>query len=160
MAAKRKRVDLDLSVKMEIVQEVDTNIKQKDVAAKFGINVSTVSKLVKNREKIEKDFHSSVTSSACKRMRTSAYGEIDDALLKWFKQTRSAQMPVSGPMLAEIAERFAREPNMPDWKCSNGFLERFKKCHNITFKVAAGEAASVEGAVSYTHLTLPTILRV
>ena len=158
MAAKRKRVDLDLSVKIKIVQEVDTNIKQKDVAAKFGINVSTVSKLVKNREKIEKDFHSSVTSSACKRMRTSAYGEIDDALPKWFKQTRSVQMPVSGPMLAEIAERFPKELNMPDWKCSNGFLERFKKRH-ITFKVAAGEAASIEGeAVEDWVSRLPTIL--
>jgi len=48
---------------MQILKEVDSNAKQKDIACKFGINVSTVSKLVKNREKIEKDFHSLLTSA-------------------------------------------------------------------------------------------------
>jgi predicted transcriptional regulator len=43
--------------------------------------------------------------------------------------------------LAEIAERLAKEMDMPEWKCSNGFLKRFKKRHNITFKLAASEAA-------------------
>jgi len=92
-------------------------------------------------------------------MRSSAYGDLEDGLLQWFKQTRSALMPVSGPMLAEVAERLAKEMNMPDWKCSNGFLERFKKRHSITFKVAAGEAASVEGAaVNDWVARLPKIL--
>jgi len=146
MASKRKRVDLDLNAKTKILQDIDNNVKQKDIASQFGIDVSTVSKLVKNREKVEKDFHSSLTSSGCKRMCSSAYGYHEDGLLQWFKQTRSALMPVSGPMLAEVAERLAKEMNMPDWKCSNSFLERFKKRHSITFKVAAGEAASVEAA--------------
>ena len=72
---------------MQILKEVDSNAKQKDVACKFGINVSTVSKLIQNREKIEKIFHSLLTSAGCKRMRSSAYADIDDAWLKSFKQT-------------------------------------------------------------------------
>jgi len=72
---------------MQILQEVNSNAKQKDIACKFGINVSTVSKLVKNCEKIEKDFHSLLTSAECKRMRSSAYADVDDAWLKCFKQT-------------------------------------------------------------------------
>ena len=44
----------DLNVKMQILKELDSNAKQKYTACKFGINVSSVSKIVKNREKIEK----------------------------------------------------------------------------------------------------------
>jgi len=45
-------VDLDLIAKLKTVQEVDANIKQKDVVARFGIIVSAMSKLAKNHEKI------------------------------------------------------------------------------------------------------------
>jgi len=56
-AAKRKHVGLDIefNVKMQILKELDSNAKQKDTACKFGMNISSVSKIVKNREKIEKD---------------------------------------------------------------------------------------------------------
>jgi len=89
MTAKRKcacLVDIDLNVKMQL-KEVNSNAKQKDIACKFVINVSTVSKLVKNCEKIEKDFHSLLSSAGCKRMCSSAYADVGDAWLKWFKQT-------------------------------------------------------------------------
>jgi hypothetical protein len=55
MVAKRKRVDLDLNSKMEILKQVDGGVKRKDVAGKSDIDVSTLSKLVKNRDKLEKD---------------------------------------------------------------------------------------------------------
>jgi len=38
--AKRKRVDLDLTVEVKITQEVDASTKQKDVASKCGITES------------------------------------------------------------------------------------------------------------------------
>ena len=47
-------------------------------------------------------------------------------------------------MLAEVSEHLAKEMGMAEWKCSNSFLECIKKRHNITFKFAAGEAASLQ----------------
>ena len=159
MSTKRKRVDLDLSSKMDIIKLIDAKSKRKDIADKYGIDISTISKLYKKREKITKDFHSSLLAADCKRMRTSVYTDVEEALLKWFKQTRAAQLPISGPMLAEIAESLAKEMGLLDWKCSNGFLERFKKRHNIAFKVAAGEAASVEQAAVDDWISrLPNII--
>jgi len=125
MSTKRKRVDLDFSSKMDIIKLIDAKSKRKDIADKYGIDVSTISKFYKNREKITKDFHSSLLAADCKRMRTSVYTDVEEALLKWFK-TLAAQLPISGPMLAEIAESLAKEMGLHDWKCSNGFLERFK----------------------------------
>jgi len=34
-------------------------------------------------------------------------------------------------MLSEIAEILAKEMGIADWKCSNRFLEKFKKQQNI-----------------------------
>lgn len=159
MANKRKRNDLDLNAKFEILKMIDLNCKRKEIADKFGIDVSTVSKIASKRDKIMQDYHSSSSAVNCKRMRTSSYASIDDALLKWFKQTRSSQLPVSGPLLAEVSERIAAEMGLADWKCSNGFLERFKKRHSIVFKVAAGEASSVEqDAVDDWKARLPRII--
>jgi hypothetical protein len=53
MAAKCKRVDLDFNSKMEILKQVDGGVKRKYIVGKFDVDVSTLSKLVKNRNKLE-----------------------------------------------------------------------------------------------------------
>jgi len=45
MSTKRKRVDLDLSSKMDIIKLIDAKSKRKDIADKYGIDISTISKL-------------------------------------------------------------------------------------------------------------------
>jgi len=47
MSCKRKRIDLDLGKKMEIIKSLDANYKRKDIAETFGADVSTTSKLSK-----------------------------------------------------------------------------------------------------------------
>jgi len=62
-------------------------------------------------------------------------------------------------MLAEVAESLAQKMDLSEWKCSNGFLEHFKKHHNTAFKVAAEEAASIEhDAVNDWVSHLPKII--
>ncbi|XP_052074066.1 tigger transposable element-derived protein 4-like [Mytilus californianus] len=47
-------------------------------------------------------------------------------------------------MLTTKAEEFAKRLDHPEIKCSNGWLDRFKDRHNITFKKICGEATSVD----------------
>ena len=77
-------------------------------------------------------------------MRTASYEDVEKALLKWFTNVRDQNLPVSGPMLVTKAEEFAKRLNHPDFKCSIGWLDRFKERHNITFKKICGEAKSVD----------------
>jgi hypothetical protein len=42
MTAKRKRVELDLSATVDILKQVDNNVKRKDIADKYGIDMSPV----------------------------------------------------------------------------------------------------------------------
>ena len=56
MTEKRKRVDLDINAKMDICKQVDSKISRKEIADRYGIDVSTIAKILKNSETIEKDF--------------------------------------------------------------------------------------------------------
>ena len=76
MSCKGKHVDLDLRKKMEIIKSLDANYKRKDIAETFGVDISTISKLSKNCDKIVKEFHSSLSAISCKRMHTSVYTDV------------------------------------------------------------------------------------
>jgi hypothetical protein len=52
MAAKRKRVDMDLSAKMKISEQVNYIVKRKGIAYKCGIDVSNAWKLVTNVDRM------------------------------------------------------------------------------------------------------------
>jgi predicted alpha-1,6-mannanase (GH76 family) len=42
-------------------------------------------------------------------LRKPEWSDVDEALLKWFKQQRSDNVPVSGPLLMVKAEEFAKK---------------------------------------------------
>ena len=64
---------------------------------------------------------------------------------------------VNGPILMAKAGEFAKELGIEGWSCSAGWMDRFKKCHNIVFKNTCGESASVDTSktVSWTNEILP-----
>lgn len=57
---------------------------------------------------------------------------------------RSEGVPINGPVLKTKAEEFADSLGIDGWTCSNGWLDRWKRRHNIVFKTMSGERASVD----------------
>ncbi|UYV61018.1 hypothetical protein LAZ67_1003116 [Cordylochernes scorpioides] len=49
----------------------------------------------------------------------------------WFKQARSAALPVNGPLLSEKAKTLALEFGLKDFTGSGGWIERWKARHGI-----------------------------
>ncbi|XP_062606705.1 tigger transposable element-derived protein 6-like [Saccostrea cucullata] len=93
-------------------------------------------------------------------MRTATYKDTDQAVLQWFKTARDQNVPVSGPLLIAKAQEFASQLG-DEFKCTTGWLERFKERHNITFKRVCGESKAVnEGTDQMTEWssTLQTLL--
>ena len=65
---------------------------------------------------------------------------------------RSQNIPVSDPMLKEKALSYARQLQIADFKGSDGWLDRWKTRHGITFKTIGGEASSSTQTASWSKL--------
>ncbi|UYV69627.1 TIGD4 [Cordylochernes scorpioides] len=162
MAGERKqtRNSLSLSVKLQILREIEVEKKKKtDVAQKHNIPQSSLSTIIKNSEKIHQQALHAGESSR-KRARGSTYADVDEALLQWFKQARSAALPVNGPLLSEKAKTLGLEFGLKDFTGSGGWIERWKARHGIKLRNICGESADVNRETMTNWLTdvMPNII--
>jgi hypothetical protein len=61
-----------------------------------------------------------------KKMRKCDLGNVNQALLEWFKVKRNAGFPINSPILKVQAEKFAKQLGHENFTCNNGWLDRFK----------------------------------
>ncbi|GBN20177.1 Tigger transposable element-derived protein 4 [Araneus ventricosus] len=78
-----------------------------------------------------------------KKIQIAGYPDLEECLIKWFKQCRDCNLPIGGNELKENAEQFAQKLGHKDFKSSNGWLENFKNRHNIVFQKLCGENQSL-----------------
>ena len=140
----------------------NVGIKQSEIACQMGIPPSTLRTILSNRTKIEETANQSKFTSARKRFRTAKYDNVEAALLTCMQQARANNVPVSGPMLQTKAVSLADQLGYSagEFKCSSGWLSRFKERHGIASHQVCGEAAAVSGESMDPWLsqTLPKIL--
>ena len=91
MAASKKK-SLSLKDKVRTLKAADSSVDQHGlkgrIAKKFGIANSTLSSIIKDRQKIIAAFDQAAFEPERKQMRTVAYKDVEDALLMWFKSIR------------------------------------------------------------------------
>lgn len=139
---------LTYTEKAVIIQEVEKGIKKKsEIAKEFGIPANTLSTILKNKEKI-----SSVVGVGCgkKRKRVKGPGnpDVDQCVLKWFKQARDKNIPLSGTLIRAKAEEFGASLGKDSFKASTGWLDGFKERNKISFKAVCGESGAVDTNVA------------
>ena len=94
MASKGYHQSIPLSKKLEIIKAVDSKKKSKSlIVQEFGVAKSTIYTIMKNKEKTLEAVESSSYLPERKRLRTAAHTDIEKALLLWFKQARSLNVP-------------------------------------------------------------------
>ena len=116
-------------------------MKRKDIASKFYITESTLSRLASKSSELKKQYEENKISLSSKRIRTYTYEEVDTALLRWFTQLRATEpdFPISGEMLHTKANTFMEMFGHED-KVSMAWINRWKVCHLIYSKKLVGEA--------------------
>ncbi|UYV82398.1 TIGD4 [Cordylochernes scorpioides] len=131
----------------------------KRTSASTSAPASSLSTIIKNSEKIHQQALHAGESSR-KRARGSTYADVDEALLQWFKQARSAALPVNGPLLSEKAKTLALEFGLKDFTGSGGWIERWKARHGIKLRNICGESADVNRETMTNWLTdvMPNII--
>lgn len=148
---------LSVKEKLEIIRTIENGAKKSAVAREKDLPLTTVCGIWNAREKLTGGTGSNLKR---RRIRDSAYPEVEKALLLWIKKARSMNLPVSGPLLTEKAQTFADQLNCPGFACSNGWLSRFKARYGIVGKALCGEAAAAdkEGAVEWQDTVLQEAL--
>ena len=132
MSTKRPRTELSLCKKYDIVKELNGGAKQADVAKKYGINESTVSRIKKERQSISKKFETGEKNPKQKRNRNIGFADVDQALYNWVVSTASGLPGLSGQMLLEKARKLARDLHYDDDdKIDLNWINRFKSRHMV-----------------------------
>ena len=81
-------------------------------------------------------------------------------MFKWLLVVRSRDVAVSALVFEPKATEFAEKINVENFKASDGWLDRWKKRFNVSFKTVSGEsnACTYEMVAPWEQTTLPTIL--
>ncbi|KAG0417959.1 hypothetical protein HPB47_005235 [Ixodes persulcatus] len=107
-------------------------IKIASVTAKYNVADTMVSTVWKNREQVRKQLQQDSASLSRRRIRTSKYEDVDEALFRWFREVRAKNVPMSGPMLRAKARSLGHFFKHEGFNPLNGWIRRFKDRHGIT----------------------------
>ena len=117
----KKRRAIDLETKYNALQEVSLGKTSKvKIAEKIGITPGTLSTWIKDRIKIEGAFTNSEYGPKRKKMRSSNWEDLDEALDIWLREKRSKNVNISGTLLQETARELAAKMGIDDFKGGPG----------------------------------------
>lgn len=133
---------LDLEARRNVILESDKGLSVRKLAEKFKCGKTQINTIVKNRNEILKEWEEN-RDRGVKRKRESVFSEVNVAVYEWFKCARVKKLCVSGPMLQEKAREISNNLKVENFVASNGWLECFRKRHNVSFKTVCGEGGDV-----------------
>ena len=97
----------------------------KKAANKFAVPKNTISTWIKNKEKLFQALAESAPST--KKLRGFQYEKVYKTLFEWFVLQSSQNIPMDGPMIQEKGLSFAKKLEIPNFKASDWWLEKWKK---------------------------------
>lgn len=162
MSANKVITRFPIETKYRIIKLIDQNKPFNEIADQFseqGVKVKNIYQFKKTREKIISDFESS-RSSQRRSSKGSNYRNIDEELFQFVSKAPTDGLPINSIVLKEKAIEIAKKLGLNEFVASNGFIDRFKKRHQIRFTTFHGEANSVPESVcnDWIETKLPEII--
>ena len=135
-AAGKKQNDLSLEMKYQVIKfsEREPGIGICKLADTFGCGKTQIANILKTKDDIIDLYESNNRSDLCqtkKRNRSSEFSDVNDALYQWYTIASSKNIYPDGPQLASKAKLIAERLGYQEFKASNGWLDRWKRRHNI-----------------------------
>ena len=163
----KKRKIITLDVKYQLVQQHNNGKRPIELEKLYELSSSTVSTIIKHKEKIIKEYELNEAANGSKRnkqvcqIHQCKYADIDSAVDQWFSQAiNNNNVVIGGPEIREQALKYAVYLQHPEFTASSGWLSKFRKRHHISYKTIVGEAGLVDRAVTDEYLknVLPGLL--
>ena len=119
------------------------------LADEFKSGKTQISTILRDKERILDLYEANASgdSHSRKRKRTSRFSDVNDALYEWYCLAKSKDLYPDGPLLMEKAKEISEHLGFKAgiFKASNGWLECWKKQHNIRRLVICGESGDISG---------------
>lgn len=143
---------------MNILKDCEENVKKKDICVKYNCEISTLYRIIRNKEEIRQSDVESKNLQQ-KRKRKGLYENVENALAVWFDQQRQKNGILTSLILINEAKEFAVQLGV-DLEPDSNWLFRWKKRQNIKVGQIHGEANSnsKENAESYCKTILPNLI--
>ena len=136
---KRRCSCLSVDIKLKALDEVDKRNESKaEIAKRYGVPASTLSTWIKNSQSLRRS--QGVVNLSFKRRRMAKFAEIDSALAAWCKQT---DIPLSAAIVRAKALDIADNMGVLGFRCTDGWMARFKRRNRIWFSRRSGESSHV-----------------
>lgn len=139
----RRRRSLTIAQKKEIcLKKISTpSLKQKELANEYDVSEGMISDILKEKDRwlaIDTDSY----QAGLKREKKISFPIIEEALTVWVEKALQARLIITDNILATKALGFAFLCKEDKFKGSNGWVDNFKKRHNLKQYNIHGEAAS------------------
>ena len=142
-ATLKKRKVLTYGEKKELclLHQKNPSLTQEEIGKNFGIKKNTVCDILKNKEKwLNVELNGSNTTK--QKEKSPKFPELEEALAIWISNALSANKTITGEIIITKATDFAKLMNIEGFTGSSGWLNNFKKRHNIKQYNKHGEARS------------------
>ena len=155
---KRKLKTRTITEKYEILKEVEKGESSTSISKKHGVPKQTLSGWLKEKTKIYSEVEKTKTSVKGDRMRLSLHEDLDKTCYMWLLNDRHQTIPVSGTIFKAKALNFAKELGCDSFQASDGWLDRWKKRYNVSFKTISGIFSS-DHILIFTYFWKVTYLK-
>ena len=127
------RKTITLAQKVEAIHKYEKVGKsQQAIADEYGVGKTQISNIMKRKREYLDDYEANGPCTKKRATRKTGNEEINQLCWEWFCDGTSRQAPVSGPLLKEQTLVFAEQLGITTFKASTGWLDSFKKRHQIS----------------------------
>lgn len=110
---------------------------------RFNISKTQAAEIVKRKESIRRQWQSGENLDQKSIKLKGDAAQIDKICFEWFARARSQNIPISGPLIKAKAKEVANDLEYQNFSASDGWLNKWRRRHNISFKCISGESADV-----------------
>ncbi|KEF50811.1 uncharacterized protein A1O9_13137, partial [Exophiala aquamarina CBS 119918] len=163
-ATKRRKLTNDERRQMCIDAEENPTMRQTQIGAKYNVERSTVSKILRQKDKYI-NLNSGVDGSSPEKKPTAKVSPVEqkptakalrvkNTLINWVRASQEKGTPISDEDLEERAGAFCSALNDKSFVASADWLEKFKSEHGLTAPQGDNDSTSRNTSPAFQPQTL------
>ena len=132
---------------IEVIKKYEKGNSCRKLAVEYKCGKSQINKIITDKERIMAKFNESFKpKNKCLIPYHMPYEELHKRLFDYFCRARNLGYIISRPGLFKEANQYALEMGLIHFHASIGWLDSFKKHHNIKFATLSRESSDVPAA--------------